>query len=178
MKNARKKYFTLVEIMITIGILVVLMSISWVAGGKVLKSTKIKQMKAEISMLVTAVEQYKTRWGAYPFTSTGGVSSGESALTFDFGEKLSSVAVGAGYTTDRPMYIDFLKQNIYVDNEEFADTDATATEVEDPYENPYQYKYDDTTNEFIIYSVGLDGGDDHGVYNPGNDEDDISSNNL
>ncbi|NQZ57216.1 MAG: type II secretion system protein GspG, partial [Lentisphaeraceae bacterium] len=75
-------------------------------------------------------------------------------------------------------YIDFLKQNIYVNNENYADTDATDTEVEDPYENSYRYKYDDTTDEFIIYSVDLDGDDDAGVYNPSNDEDDISSDEL
>ena len=107
MKNAKKKYFTLVEIMITIGILIILMSISWVAGGRVLKGVKVKQMKAEISMLMTAVEQYNDRWGDYPFEDT---TDDGKAHEFNFGEKLSSVQPGAGYTGDRPMFIDYQKQ--------------------------------------------------------------------
>ena len=143
MINAKRKYFTLVEIMITIGILIILMSISWVAGNKVLKSVKTKQMRVDISMLVTAVEQYKDRWGDYPFTHG-------RTRPFNFANKLSSVSVyDKKYKGARPMFIDYTKQNMKVEN----------NTIQDPYKIPYRYHYDNSTQTYTIYSVGFDGKD-------------------
>ncbi|MCM8536843.1 MAG: type II secretion system GspH family protein [Lentisphaeraceae bacterium] len=66
MKRRNKKYFTLIELLFVIAILVILIGISWVAGTKVLRNQTIKKTKAEIFLLTDAIRQYKDRFDAYP----------------------------------------------------------------------------------------------------------------
>ena len=65
MKRRNSKYFTLIELMFVIAILVVLIAISWVAGTKVLRGQTEAKTKAEITLLMSAIEQYKVRFGHY-----------------------------------------------------------------------------------------------------------------
>jgi type II secretory pathway pseudopilin PulG len=60
------KKFTLIEIMFVVGIFVILISISMVAGSKVLRDSVNKQMKSELKMIESALKVYKTQWGEYP----------------------------------------------------------------------------------------------------------------
>ena len=163
MHKAKKKHFTLVELMITIGILIILMAVSWVAGSKVLRGTKVKQTKADLVMLVNAVEQYKDRWGEYPFTNGNG-------QYFKFGEKLSPVKVGANYNGTRPMFIDYQKHSMesainvgdeadpeFENYSDYNIQNPESTYILDPYKNAYRYDYDSSTETYTIYSDGLDG---------------------
>ncbi len=170
MKRYNRRNFTLVELMFVVGILVILIGISWVAGTKVLRKQAKSKTKAEITMLVAAVKQYKDRFGSLPVTSA-------SARDLDFGQYLSKVLPGSGWTGKRPMFIDFKKHNINISNDNFDDANATSGTVQDPYEQNYMYQAidsdsDGTAETFKIWSVGLDGGDDNGA------DDDISSDNL
>ena len=165
MKRYNRRNFTLVELMFVVAILVILIGISWVAGTKVLRSQAKSKTKAEIKMLVSAVEQYKERYGVYP--PDGGDYDG----TLNFAEYLSKVQPGSGWVGKRPMFIDFTKHNINVDPDTgYDDASAVSTKVLDPYEQDYLYKYDSTTNTYIIYSVGLD--------SDPNTDDDVSSDDL
>ena len=168
MKRYNRRNFTLVELMFVVGILVILIGISWVAGTKVLRKQAKSKTKAEITMLVAAVKQYKDRFGSLPVTST-------SARNLDFGQYFSKVQPDGSWLNNdgspgkRPMFIDFKKHNINISNDNFDGSSAGTTEVQDPYEVPYRYQTF-TDGTFKIWSRGLDGNDGGG--------DDVSSDNL
>lgn len=166
MKRYNRRNFTLVELMFVVAILVILIGISWVAGTKVLRSQAKSKTKAEITMLVAAVKQYKDRYGSHP--KAGADYDG----SLNFGEYLSKVQPNSGWSGKRPMFVDFKKHNInYIcTSGEFDDDNAGATTIKDPYENDYIMVYDNTEDTFYIYSVGLDG-------DP-NTADDVRSDNL
>lgn len=164
MKRYNRRNFTLVELMFVVGILVVLIGISWVAGTKVLRKQAKSKTKAEITMLVSAVKQYKDRFGSLPVTST-------TKQEMNFGQYLSKVLPGSGWTGKRPMFVDFKKHNINVSNDNFDDAGAGTTKVQDPYEQVYMYKAE-SDGTFKIWSTGLDGSDNNGS------GDDVSSDNL
>lgn len=163
------------ELLFVIGILVILVGISWVAGTKVLRSQTKAKTKAEIILLVGAIEQYKTRWGGYPHSWAGNTYDGE----LDFGEYLSKVLPDGNWkdasnnNIDRPMLIDYDKEDILVDNSDYADNNASETNVQDPYENTYWYVLENNPVKIRVYSAGLDG-----EYNAPDDEDNVSSDDL
>ena len=59
----RRAGFTLIELLLVISVLVIIISISWVAGTNVMRKQTEAKTKAEILLLSNAVKQYKTRWG-------------------------------------------------------------------------------------------------------------------
>jgi len=61
-----KQWFTLIEIMFVVGILVILIGIGWVAGAKILRKSADTQINAELKMIQTAIDIYKTDKGFYP----------------------------------------------------------------------------------------------------------------
>ncbi|MCH2208684.1 MAG: hypothetical protein MK132_22830, partial [Lentisphaerales bacterium] len=186
MKRRNLKYFTLIELLFVIAILVVLIGISWVAGTKVLRSQTKAKTKAEITLLVSAVEQYKDRWGHYPY-------SNGYAGPLNFGEQLSKVAPNGswkksdGTAGTRPMFIDYDSSDIIVSNSDYSASSAAATTVHDPYETAYFYQHNATDNTILIYSYGLDGAstnpskhdDDYEPdHSSGKNEDNVTSDNL
>lgn len=169
MKRRNKKYFTLIELLFVIAILVILIGISWVAGTKVLRNQTEKKTKAEILLLSHAVKQYKDRWGSYPHAFAG---NNKAAAGLDFAHLLSKVLPDTGWSSEkRPMFIDYKQADFFVGT--WSGTAATIdySKVDhssdcsitdqiyafDPYENPYMYAYYKDTDSFIIYSKGLDG---------------------
>ena len=133
MKTSFKNHFTLIELMLVVTVLVILISISWVAGTKVIKAQIDRKMQAEVLSLSKVIELYKIRYGDYP-TAT-------APSSLNFGEKLSGVKPGAGWNGKRTMYIDFRKSGFKVSNDNYDASNATATIVFDPYDNPYLYYY-------------------------------------
>lgn len=172
MKRRNLKYFTLMELLFVIGILVILVGISWVAGTKVLRSQTKNKTKAEIMLLSGAIEQYRQRFGHYP------PQAGNTTL--NFGEYLSKVLPNgqwtdaSGSSADRPMLVDFDKEDIIVDNSSYAAHDADTTIVMDPYENEYMYLLSNNSTSFLIYSKGLDG--EHGSGSNYNNKEDYEAN--
>ena len=178
MKHAKRNRFTLLEILFVVTILVILIGLSWVDGSKAVKKQVDRKTKAEITALVTAVENYYIRYGTYPPNDTS-----TTPHPFSFAETLSDAQPGLGFEGKREMYIDFKKNGINITNENYADSDATATTVLDPFEIPYYYFHDEVNNKFYIWSVGADGVDSssddfHGLGGDGDFGDDITSENL
>ena len=152
MKTPSKKTFTLIELMLVVTVLVILISISWVAGTKVIKAQIDRKMEAEVLTLSKSLEIYKIRYGDYP-TAT-------APSSLNFGEKLSNAKPGAGWNGKREMYIDYRKSGFKVSNDNYDDSNATETIVLDPYNNPYLYYHDSDKNKIYVWSVGSDGKDD------------------
>jgi len=185
MKRAKNKNFTMIELLFIIGILVILMSISWVAGSKVILGTKKQQTKAEITMLFNAVKAYKARYSAYPWENQASAAptAGGAAVTFTYGHQLSkaphesdgnynATATGvaaSAYNGNRPMYIDYTPHGFNVSNDNYKTTGGAACTVKDPYEQAYQLKID-ADGKFTIFSPGVDG--------TAGTDDDITSNSL
>lgn len=119
------KKFTLMEILFVIAILVIIMGIGLASGTKVLRKQTEAQRNAEIIMIKSAIEQYKLRWGIYPFTSSGEI---------DFAKQLSPISSkvdmnGDGSVDDkdwemRPLWLEQLNHD--------------WTYILDPYEERYQ----------------------------------------
>ena len=148
MKKFNKKRFTMVEMMMIVGILCILISISWVAGTTIIRKSALAQTKAELKMLHNACEMYKARYGLYPVLEDSEVN---------FAQHLSKVPSGStGYSADRrPMFIDFRAARINISNNEYDAITASETIVSDPYDQAYEYIYNSTDNTFFIYSEGL-----------------------
>jgi type II secretory pathway pseudopilin PulG len=143
----RKSRFTLVELLFVITILVILISIGFVAGTKVLRKQAKAKTQAEIKILESACYQYKDRYGKFPDISG-------NKIEFNFCKHLAKIPVTPSFDGDRYFYIDFKRHNI----------NLSGWTAQDPYEQPYMYKYAD--NKIKIWSVGLD---------PNNPSDDISN---
>ena len=111
------------------------------------KTNNVKETRAVISILSTAIEQYKDRYESYPKLESS---------TFDFGEKLSSVPVNSDYLGKRPMYIDFIQFNISVSNKNYAEVNATKIVIFDSWKTPYYYRYNSQLNTFTVISAGKD----------------------
>ena len=153
MKRRNKKYFTLIELLFVVAVLVIIISISWVAGTNVIRKQTVSKTKAEILMLTNAIKQYNTRWGYFPSTIGTGT-------TLNFANYLSNVLPNSGWTGKRPMYVDFGAADIMISDVNLDDEDNTGpVTVSDPYEQPYIYKVNPSTQSFIIYSLGLDAAD-------------------
>jgi prepilin-type N-terminal cleavage/methylation domain-containing protein len=69
MARARTAGFTLVELMIVIGIIVLLVAVMAVALSGVFSKSEEAQTKATIETLKANIESYKTRWGQAPPTT-------------------------------------------------------------------------------------------------------------
>jgi prepilin-type N-terminal cleavage/methylation domain-containing protein len=157
MRN-NKKSFTLIEMMMVLGIIAILFGIGTAVFTVATGKSEIAKAKSEIAQLTAAVEMYYDRWGQYPLASGADVND-----EFNFGQWLSKVAPksdGWGKDDKRPMFIKFDEQGYDVDDADYDEWDASATVVNDPWGTPYGYSYNASTNSFIIYSVGTFNGID------------------
>jgi len=62
--------FTLIELLVVISIIAVLAAFTIPVMSSVLKAQKISVAKAELSLIETALENYKSKYGAYPPSNT------------------------------------------------------------------------------------------------------------
>lgn len=76
----RGKGFTLVELLVTISILAILMTIALISYGNIQKGARDAKRKSDISSIQAALEQYHADQGFYPASITTGspISSGSA----------------------------------------------------------------------------------------------------
>ncbi|MFN5769318.1 MAG: type II secretion system protein, partial [Pirellulaceae bacterium] len=65
-RRAPRHAFTLVEILVAIGILVLLAAIATPVALNALKSAQASAVKMEVNGLADAIEQYRSKYGDYP----------------------------------------------------------------------------------------------------------------
>ena len=144
-----KRRFTLIEILFAIAILVILIGISMIAGNKILRKTAEAQTKAEIKLLSSAIESYRSRWGQYPVSANN---------TVDFIEWLSKISPHAldenNQSFPRPMFLDCLKSDMNISNRNYFYSQVFGVSVSDPYEQIYIYRVQD--NKFSIVPLDRD----------------------
>lgn len=135
--------FTLVEILVVMGILAILAAITLGVASGVGEHRKRQQARSELAALAVALESYRAEHGDYPeATGTGG--DGENARIL--AARLAP-ADGAG--------------PLLLDPDRFS-WDSPGVTLLDPWGQPYAYWYDPGANGrfgFLLYSRGPDGED-------------------
>ena len=155
MKSPNKNFFTLVELMFAVGILVILIGISWVFSKGAFDGVNRTQIKGELLMLKAAVEAYKVDHGVYPYADSGSDFSGD----LNFVEYLSKVKPNDNYSgSKRPMYERMKELNL--SNKDTFDNTANPGQstARDPYDQAYQYVLElngpgSLDDRFYIYSL-------------------------
>ena len=140
MKQNKKTFFTLTEILVTIGIIAFLMGISIGGMSVAFRLASESKCKSMIKKFELAAESYRMKVGYYPQTW--------NAIYFYMD----------GNSGPTPNFNDFLPVQ---DSELFADPSMPLTRgwLKDPWEKPYYYKNPGTKNptKFDFYSMGADG---------------------
>lgn len=70
MRHSAAQAFTLIELMVVIGIIVILLSLAFPVFQGVLERTKKVQAKNDLTQIVTAVNAFYTEYGRYPVKTT------------------------------------------------------------------------------------------------------------
>ncbi|MGR3173353.1 MAG: type II secretion system protein GspG [Candidatus Scalindua sp.] len=123
-----KKGFTLMELLVVIGIIIVIAATVVTVLPGLREKTQRKATKAFINRLEIAIEQYYNDNRSYP---PGDITNVRTAL-----QPPDSTA----------------KQYI-----EFNDSEVNGNEIVDYWGNPFEYTYTPPTSTYYLYSTGPDG---------------------
>jgi len=123
----RRDGFTLIEVLLVLAILVVISSLGVLTFDGIRDNANVKAAGLMTIALENGLDLYKNDVRSYPSTAQGL----EALRTAPSGLNRPERWAGP-----------YLKQN------------ATLL---DPWDNPYQYEYDDSTRTIRIWSAGLDG---------------------
>jgi general secretion pathway protein G len=99
MKTHRNAAFTLIELLIVMGIIAILASIGLASAGAVQEKSKRSRAQTEIAAMTAALENYKADNGDYPINSNAGslalitslMPTNGSKVYFEFKPKFTNV---------------------------------------------------------------------------------------
>lgn len=173
-KNLPKKRnaFTLVEILVVIALLIILASITFALAGPVKNTISMTKAKSQVQKISLALNEFKSKYGEFPM-SEGGESEeewerllietmrGDKILVRRSG-KMALVKYNEGRS--KAEKIPFLNLAEFSLDDE-GDSES-ATKILDPWENPFQYRYNKISNgkpgtawdatSFLLISAGSD----------------------
>jgi len=137
--------FTLVEILIVIALIGILVGMTFALAGPVMTSISKTKAKSQIQKISLALNEFKSRYGEYPMAENSGDDAWSKTLIEAMrGDKIlvrrngkitmTKYNDGRSSATQLP----FLALGEFELNDD--DVDA-ATQILDPWENLYQYRY-------------------------------------
>ena len=175
--RSKQQGFTLIELLMVIAVILILAGITFgIARGAQNAQARAKA-KAELAMISQAIEQYKSRYGDYPWHDSGGSNTNQMLLFALTGrmtmERASDGAVVIDATKVDQDDADVLKRPKFLDDTKFStleDSNGNTLELLDPWGLPYiyWYKWENTENStddtkkwnvfgFHLYSTGPNG---------------------
>jgi prepilin-type N-terminal cleavage/methylation domain-containing protein len=172
--SKRQQGFTLIELLMVIAVILILAGITFGISRGVQSAQARAKTKAELATISQAIEQFKSRYGDYPWHQGGGGDSTDNnkmllyALTgrmilADPSPTDDITEIAAIEITDQAQ-ID--KNPKFLDDSKFSTTQTGqfTTNLLDPWGNPYiyWYKWDDSPDAwdvfgFHLYSTGAKG---------------------
>jgi prepilin-type N-terminal cleavage/methylation domain-containing protein len=172
--SKRQQGFTLIELLMVIAVILILAGITFSISRGVQNTQARSKAKAELATISLAIEQFKSRYGDYPWHQGGGGNSTDNnkmllyALTgrmvlADPSPADNTTEIAAIEITDQ-VQID--KNPKFLDESKFSTTQTGqfSTNLLDPWGNPYIYWYKwDSSPEawdvfgFHLYSTGPKG---------------------
>ena len=147
MKKNKKSFFTLTEILVTIGIIAFLFGISIGGMSIALRLASESKCKAMIKKFEMAAESYRMKVGYYPQAWTARTATVPPAFHMD------SVIATDNFNNYLPVQDSELKKD--------TATDPDRGWLKDPWDRPYVYDNPGIKNptKFDFYSKGADGVD-------------------
>jgi prepilin-type N-terminal cleavage/methylation domain-containing protein len=176
LRRPQQKAFTLIELLMVIAIILILAGITFGIARGVQNAQARAKTKAELATISQAIEQFKLRYGDYPWHQGGGGDSTDNnrmllyALTGrliladpnpnDQTNETKTLVVTNETQIDRnPKFLDETKFSVSM-------TNGASVNLIDPWGNPYiyWYKWDDSPDDwdvfgFHLYSTGSKGSD-------------------
>jgi general secretion pathway protein G len=163
----RTSAFTLVELLVVMLLIVVLAGIVLKAIRGLEERAKVQQAKADVALLVAALERYRVDHGHYP--------GGSGYQSVNHGDYINGWGMGGGGPSVLYAYLDAdctarKDKRSYINN--WPKNRIGAGVYLDPWGRPYQYTFPDDRGSYLanagqqgvfwyVYSAGPDG-----VYNP------------
>lgn len=165
--SKRQQGFTLIELLMVIAVILILAGITFGISRGVQNAQARTKAKAELATISQAIEQFKSRYGDYPWHQGGGGDSTDNnkmllyALTgrmvlADPSPTDNTTEIAAIEVTDEAQ-ID--KNPKFLDDSKFSTTKIgqSSTNLLDPWGNPYIYWYkrDDSPDAWDVFGYHL-----------------------
>ncbi|MBI3884572.1 MAG: prepilin-type N-terminal cleavage/methylation domain-containing protein [Opitutae bacterium] len=157
LRRGTRRAFTLLELLVVIGIIAILSGIVLGVGRRASESGKIARAKAEMAALSTALEAYKSQYGDYPQTADSARLL--QSLLGKLGPLPASPVIAGRALIESAKFVIALPATPTVPVDPF--TNNTAVLI-DPWDHPYAYAFNTTASgwtnsSFVLYSPGPDG---------------------
>jgi len=167
----RQQGFTLIELLMVIAVILILAGITFGISRGVQNAQARAKTKAELATISLAIEQFKSRYGDYPWHKEGEVDTNKTLL-FALTGRLVLADPDPTDSTDEIKALIITNQNQIDENPKFLDDtkfstssiNGETTNLLDSWGNPYNYRYkeDNALNDwdvfgFHLYSTGPKG---------------------
>jgi len=169
-----RRGFTLIELLMVIAIIGVLAAITFGISTGVRNTQARAKAKAELAVISQAIEQFKARYGDYPWHDSGGSNTNQMLLFALTGRMTMGTDTNGNMVVDATEVdqdsVEVLKRPKFLDDTKFSTTEdnsGNTLEVLDPWGNPYiyWYKWEEIENAnptwdvfgFHLYSTGPNG---------------------
>ena len=169
--SKRQKGFTLIELLMVITVILILAGITFGISRGVQNAQARTKAKAELATISQAIEQFKSRYGDYPWHKQGEVDTNKTLLFALTGRMIladpsptdNTTEIAAIEITDEA---EIDKNPKFLDDSKFSTTKIgqSSTNLLDPWGNPYiyWYKWDNSPEAwdvfgFHLYSTGPKG---------------------
>ena len=166
--------FTLIELLMVIAVILILAGITFGVSRGVQNAQARTKTKAELATISQAIEQFKSRYGDYPWHQGGGGDSTDNnkMLLYALTGRMVLADPSPTDNTTEIAAIEITDQAQIDNNPKFLDdskflttrTGQLTTNLLDPWGNPYiyWYKWDDSPDAwdvfgFHLYSTGPKG---------------------
>ena len=162
--SKRQQGFTLIELLMVITVILILAGITFGISRGVQNAQARTKAKAELATISQAIEQFKSRYGDYPWHKQGEVDTNKTLLFALTGRMIladpsptdNTTEIAAIEITDEA---EIDKNPKFLDDSKFSTTKIgqSSTNLLDPWGNPYiyWYKWDNSPDDWDVFGYHL-----------------------